>query len=228
MTGMTTVDPEFRAWLKFRGLPPGTSFAKLIEVERTQAGLAATFDMMPQRSPTDAGRNDWIQTFTGRAVYPLSAAPDDIDIRDIAHALSLLCRYGGHVQRMYSVAEHCVLMSQAVSPGNALWALLHDATEGYLQDLVRPVKLMMPTYQVAENRLAAVICTRFGLPTKCPAEVKTADTRILLDERAALMSPSPRPWTSLDGLTPLGVPVEGWEPGYAEYRYLHRFTELTS
>lgn len=57
-------------------------------------------------------RGDWMQTYTGRRFYPLDPRPDEIDPEDIAHALSLLCRYGGHVDRFYSVAEHCVLMSE--------------------------------------------------------------------------------------------------------------------
>jgi hypothetical protein len=85
-------------------------------------------------------RGDWMQTFTGRAFYPLDPRPEDIDPVDIAHALSLICRYGGHSSRFYSVAEHCVLMSHAVAPEHALWALLHDATEAYLGDMIRPLK----------------------------------------------------------------------------------------
>jgi hypothetical protein len=111
--------------------------------------------------PGDVG--DWMQTYTGRAFWPLAPQADDIDPADIAHALSMLCRYGGHVERFYSVAEHCVLMSYAVPPGYALWALLHDATEAYMGDMVRPLKRSMPEYQAAEARLSAVICDRFGL-----------------------------------------------------------------
>lgn len=175
-----------------------------------------------------ARRGDWMQTFTGRAFYPLDPRVDDIVPADIAHALSLICRYGGHVLRFLSVAEHCVLMSYAVAPENALWALLHDATEAYVGDMVRPLKRSMPAYRAAEDRLMAVICERFGLDPDCPAEVKIADTRILIDERSALMAPSHRPWTTLDGLEPLGVKVEGWSPRDAECEFLARLEQLTA
>src|SRR4051812_20612492 len=89
-------------------------------------------------------RGDWMQTYTGRAFWPLDAQPEDVDPLDIAAALSMLCRYGGHVSRFYSVAEHCLLMSEAVAPEHALWALLHDATEAYMGDMVRPLKRQMP------------------------------------------------------------------------------------
>jgi hypothetical protein len=53
-------------------------------------------------------RGDWMQTYSGRRFYPLDPRAEELADLDIAHALSLLCRYGGHVERFYSVAEHCV------------------------------------------------------------------------------------------------------------------------
>ncbi len=166
----------------------------------------------------------WIQTFTGRSFWPLDARPSEVHIEDIAHSLSLLCRFAGHVRRFYSVAEHCVLMSYAVSPVNALAALLHDATEAYVVDLPAPVKKFMPEYRRAEDALWLVIAKRFGLPAAIPDEVHQADQRIVSDERAVLMAPSSRPWIKI---RPLGVCVTGWPPHAAEDRYLFRFSELT-
>lgn len=170
--------------------------------------------------------SDWMQTYTGRAFYPLEPIASDIDPVDIAHALSLLCRYGGHVRRFYSVAEHCVLMSDAVAPEHALWALLHDATEAYMGDLIRPLKLAMLTYRTAEDRLMSVICARFGLDPVCPAEVKAADNRILRDERDALLGAPPLPWSSIEEVPALGVVIEGLAPVVAEHRFLARLAEL--
>lgn len=175
----------------------------------------------------DGRVGDWLQTFTGRAFWPLDPRSEDVDPVDIAHALSLLCRYGGHVQAFYSVAEHCVLMSEAVASENALWALLHDATEAYVGDLIRPLKHAMPAYRTAEDRLMTVICDRFGIGYDCPAEVKAADNRIMRDERDALMKAPPLPWSSIEDVPALGVPIGGWEPAYAERRYLDRLAELT-
>ena len=167
-----------------------------------------------------------MQTYTGRVFHPLNPQADLIDPVDIAHALSLLCRYGGHVNQHYSVSEHCVLMSHAVTPGNALWALLHDATEAYLGDMIRPLKLAMPAYREVEDRMMTVICARFGISHRCPDEVKNADSRILLDERAALMKPPPLPWGSCEQLRPLGVTIERWSPVEAEKHYLTRLRDL--
>lgn len=184
----------------------------------------------PSPEPTqDWGRGDWMQTFTGKAFYALSPTLDSIDIEDIAHALSMLCRYGGHCTAFYSVAEHCVLMSYAVSPENALWALLHDSTEAYMGDLIRPIKRQMPAYAEAEADLMLAICQKFGLDWPQPAEVKEADTRILLDEREVLLGPSPQKWgESIETAEPLGITIYGWSPAEACYRYRERFRELSA
>lgn len=171
-------------------------------------------------------RGDWMQTFSGEAFYPLSPRIEEVHAEDIAHALSLICRYGGHVKKFYSVAEHCVLLSRSVETKNALWALLHDATEAYLGDMVRPLKQSMPHFVAAEEHLMRVICFKFSMSTKCPDEVKEADTRILLDEKSQLMNPSLHVWTSLVGMEPLGIDVHGWEPAKAESLFLERLNEL--
>lgn len=171
-------------------------------------------------------RGDWMQTFTGRQFWPMDPRPEDVDPLDIAHALSLLCRYNGHVDRFYSVAEHCVLMSHAVPPEDALWALLHDATEAYVGDMIRPLKHSMPDYRAAEDRVMVAIVERFELAsTSMPASVKDVDNRILLTERATLMDRHAGEW-AVDHLEPLPVKVLGWDPMWAEARYIDRLLEL--
>ena len=161
-------------------------------------------------------RGDWMQTNSGGRYYPMDPRPEDIEPRDIAHALSLLCRYGGHVDRFYSVAEHCVLMSEAVAPEHALYALLHVATEAYVVDVL------------FEALAWDAIANRFGLPTLAlPEEVKDADNAILLTERNALMPRAGR-WSQDDDYEPLAVTVTGWPPEEAERRYLDRLAELTA
>jgi hypothetical protein len=173
-------------------------------------------------------RGDWMQTFTGRQFFPVAPHAEDIDPADVAHALGMICRYGGHTTRFYSVAEHCVLMSRAVSEENAAWALLHDATEAYVGDMVRPLKHQpqMAPYREIEDRLMTVIAQRFGLVgDTIPEEVHSVDTRILLDERATVLRPTGHQW-STDGVEPLGVEIQGWSPSTAEAHYVLRLTEL--
>lgn len=179
-------------------------------------------------------RGSWMQTFTGRMFYPLAAEPGDIDPVDVAHALSQMCRYGGHTRRFYSVAEHSVLVSRwledaiggTLGRAEAVRGLLHDAAEAYVGDMVRPLKHHMPQYREVEDRLLGVVAERFGVEggVYSPA-VKEADNRILLDERAELLTAPPQAWGQ-DDLTPLGVQVVGLYPPAAERLFLDRLAEL--
>jgi hypothetical protein len=168
---------------------------------------------------------DWIQTFTGRAFWPLDPRPEDIEIADIAHALSFQCRFGGHSTRFYSVAEHCFsLASFFTAKGEremARWALLHDAAEAYLVDVPRPIKGAIPQYRDIEAAVMGAICSRFGLPLEEPAAVREADRRILTDEARALMGPPPMRWATES--EPLGVTIYAVAPWEAEQIFMHWF-----
>jgi hypothetical protein len=169
----------------------------------------------------------WIQTFTDRQFWPLEPRIEDIDIRDIAHSLSLQCRFNGHCKRFYSVAEHSVLVATAVSVPNRLAALLHDAAETYLTDLPRPVKHAVVGYDEAEKRVEKAIAEKFGFEHPLPAEVKEADCRICLDERDQIMGPLPAPWGEpFCSLKPLGVRLRCWSPEQAENAFLAAFDFL--
>lgn len=169
----------------------------------------------------------WMQTFTGKQFFPLNPDPEQIDPLDIAHALSMLCRYGGHVRRHYSVAEHAYHVSYAVPEKDALHGLLHDATEAYLQDLVRPIKHAIPEYQAIEQQLWEAICVRFDLDPTMPASVKEADTRILLNEREALLAPPPAEWFPDTYVAPLpGVRIHAWPPVEAKFMFQQRLSQL--
>ena len=96
-------------------------------------------------------KGDWIQTYTGKQFYPQDPRVEDIDIEDIAHALSLTCRFNGHVKEFYSTAQHVVLSSM-FAPFYCKWeALHHDDSEAYISDLTSPVKGMLPQYTFLEH-----------------------------------------------------------------------------
>lgn len=169
-------------------------------------------------------QGDWMQTYTGRQFWPLDPEPAEIDILDIAHSLSMQCRYAGHCRNFYSVAEHCVLLSLAVEPEHAFWALMHDASEAYLVDIPRPVKPALVNYRNVEDRMMLAICARFGLAPDMPRAVKEADNRILADEAAQNMSRPPVPWA--DTGAPLGVTLQFWTPAKAQDQFMARFREV--
>jgi hypothetical protein len=134
---------------------------------------------------------NWMQTYSGKAFYPYDLRVEDFCIEDIAHALSMLCRYGGHCKKFYSVAEHSVLLSYEVPLEDALAGLMHDATEAYLVDMPRPIKVGFPQYKEMEGKLWSAICSKFNLAEELPASVKKADNDMLWHECAAIMAPLP-------------------------------------
>lgn len=169
-------------------------------------------------------RTDWIQTYTGRKVFPLDMTTDDVVIMDIAHALSNQCRFAGHTDTFYSVAEHSVLVSHFLPDELKLWGLLHDASEAYLVDIPRPIKKLLPAYLEIEERVQSVIAERYGLQMPIPAEVKRIDQAILTDERLSLMGIPPEPW-STDG-EPLGAPITGFAPPSAKAAFMTAFNRF--
>lgn len=174
----------------------------------------------------------WMQTYTGRAFYPYDMRAEDFCIEDIAHALSLLCRYGGHCRKFYSVAEHSLIVSRMVPRNMALMGLMHDATEAYLVDMPRPIKVGFPQYKDMEAKIWTLIAERFGLPLELPEEVHRADGDMLWHEMTALLHPVPA------GLEwGMGRPrpdiiradlVRCWSWQDAERFFLQRFKELTA
>jgi hypothetical protein len=171
-------------------------------------------------------RGDWIQTATGRAFWPIDPRPEDVCIEDIAHALSMLCRFGGHCLRFYSVAEHSVLLSRHVAPEHKLWALLHDASEAYLVDVPRPLKPFLTGYREAEDKIMRAVCLHFGLPLDVPPQIKADDTSLLMDEARQNMSVPELVW---DLKAPaLGVSLEYWSPDRARDEFLKAYVAYST
>lgn len=179
-------------------------------------------------------KQPWTQSFSGRAIRILDPSPDQVDILDIAHALSNVCRFGGMTLSHYSVAQHSVLVSANVSEEHALAGLLHDAAEAYIGDIVTPLKraLTMHPYRVLEKAWARAISERFGVElVKLPEEVVTADLRALLTEKRDLLEPmlSGQPeWTMFDGLEiePFDRKIVAVTPAEAKAMFLREWRAL--
>lgn len=185
-------------------------------------------------------RGDWMQTASGRQLWPLDLRPEDIDLADIVHSLARQCRFNGHVRcDHYSVAQHSVLVSENVPSRLRLSALLHDAAETYLGDVIRPLKrslyvntgLEFQPFADVEERLMRAVRERFGLPLLTDGEqsiIGQADLLLLATEARDVMSPLHPDWPECEAqgwpvlterIVPLG-PVE------AERLFLERFREL--
>lgn len=179
-----------------------------------------------------------MQTHSGAQFYPFDVRPGDFDIEDIAHALSNQCRFAGHTREFYSVAQHSVLVSNEVErlfgkshPMCVEWsllALLHDAPEAYIGDLVRPIKetAAMAPYRLLDHEIGTVLAEQFKLDNSSTAwgVVKACDDLLLAWEARDLMGdpewaqamPSPPP-----------EKIEPWTMTLGRAVFLSRFSELT-
>lgn len=192
---------------------------------------------MTSNTTTRAGaRGPWIQTYTGVAFDLLDPSPDMVELEDIAHSLSLLCRYTGHSSRFYSVAEHSLEVARLAakcSPEQraipmARWGLMHDAAEAYVGDMSAPLKSVLPKYKRIEREISGAVISRFGIDLgdgTIQKVIKHFDRVMLVTEAKALMGPAPKDWG-------IGVePLVGWEPRClspkeAKAEFLSMATEL--
>ncbi len=165
---------------------------------------------------------DWMQTFSGVKFWPLDPRPEDVRLEDIAHALSLQCRFAGHCRHFYSVAQHSVLVSSICPPDGKLHGLFHDAAEAYLQDMIRPLKSVdgfSACYRAAEQAIMDVICRRFGFPLWQLHCVSHADEILLATEARDLMGGESAGKWSLRA-EPLPERISGWPAPMAEQVFL--------
>lgn len=172
---------------------------------------------------------DWFLTSSGKQFWPLDPKAEHIDISDIAHALSHICRYGGHCTIFYSVAQHSVHVSRLCDECDAREGLLHDAPEAYIGDMVRPLKYSIPQYREIEAKIWHVVAAKFNIregtePDFKPPSVQLADDRALMTERRDLVVKSPIPWRVT--VTPDEERIVPLRPEQARGEFLERFKEL--
>lgn len=150
-------------------------------------------------SPEAVSRKEIIMsnmnTFTGKKFDPLNMTTEDVSLMDIAHALSLMCRGGGHLKHFYSVGQHSINCMKEAKARNyperiQLACLLHDASEAYIADIIRPVKVHLPDYYKIEDEITNCIFKKFGLSYLSEEEAaawKQIDDEILDHELKNLM-----------------------------------------
>lgn len=171
---------------------------------------------------------NWMQTYTGKKLHFLDPQPNEICLTDVAHALSNICRFTGHCSEFYSVAQHSVYVSVYVSRENALWGLLHDATEAYMYDLAKPIKIcsQLDGYREIENKLQVAIAKAFGLSLPIPNEVKKVDKAMLVTEARDLGLLTPE-WKDY-GTPPLKLTVRPQLPSSARQSFLDWYEVITA
>ena len=143
-------------------------------------------------------KGDWLSTFTGRMFWPMDPRVGDFDIRDIAHGLSLTCRFAGQCRQFYSVAQHCVIVALRFKQHiDVRTALLHDAAEAYIGDLATPVKRSLPDYKVCEDNILRCISEQFNTSFPISREIKEVDYLMLHLEAHTMMNES-QDWIDYD------------------------------
>lgn len=171
----------------------------------------------------------WIATSKVKHFYFLDPKPEDILIEDIAHALSLQCRFGGHTAKFYSVAEHSVRVANELYVLGLGWiyalaGLFHDAEEAYLPDIPRPVKHMMPEAKKIYAVLSQAIHRRFGVSGVDPIVIKEVDNSACLSE-AKYFGIYDEKWADLGN--PLSSFADvGWSPSLAEKMFLESYKKI--
>ena len=181
----------------------------------------------------DSGRlGQAIQLGNGKQYRLLDPDPAVLDEKMIAHSLSQLCRFTGHSSKFYSVAEHCIIVSEIIAegscPGYALEGLLHDASEAFVGDLSRPLKLLLreqgAMYDKVEELAQRAVAKRFGLEYPFPECVKVADNVALSTEKRDIMPKGGEKWFNMP--EPRRARIEGLQPADAKRAWLRRFKEL--
>jgi 5'-deoxynucleotidase YfbR-like HD superfamily hydrolase len=167
----------------------------------------------------------WIQTYSGLRFDYSNIKGNRIVIEDIAHSLSNIARFTGHTD-FYSVAQHSIYVSQNVPPEDALWGLLHDASEAYAGDVNKPLKNKLgDSYRDIEGKIHRLVAKTFKLKGSIPMSVHLADLRLLLTEKRDLFRDQ-IPWDGYVGLEPFAFKIKPWSPKVAKKKFLEKFKYL--
>jgi len=198
---------------------------------------------MPKK---DTSPRAWQRMLSGRRLDLLDPSPLDIEIEDIAHGLARVARWNGQTvgPHAFSVAQHTLAVEEiaaSLSPEigavGGLAAMLHDAPEYVLGDLISPFKALLGgEYPVVEQRLLATIHLRFGLPSPLTAaltaKIKTADHISAYFEAVALAgfgeAEAAKIFGRPHGIAPERIDFTPWPAAKAERRFLQRFKVLAA
>lgn len=174
-------------------------------------------------------------TLKGNLIDLFEFKPEDIDIEEVAHSLSNLCRYNGMTKKFYSVAEHCVLMTRHA---REQWldneqvqkaALLHDASEAYVGDVTYHLKKVVLDFSYYEDQILNAIFKKYNVDFSGQIEedVHWLDRCICVDEMKQLMNGiDPTLVLPADEFRGLGIECQAWEPSQARQEYLKECKKL--
>lgn len=185
----------------------------------------------------------WQRMLSGRRLDLLDPSPMDIEIEDIAHGLARVARWNGQTtgEHAFSVAQHSVVVEEIcahiqpdLEPRWRLAALLHDASEYVIGDMISPFKAALGMdYKKFEERLETAIHVRFGIPAKTPVPIKKlikqADRACAFFEATQLAGFSHKEALEFFGAPPAGyeLMIDPLPPAQAQSRYIQRYNVLS-
>lgn len=181
-----------------------------------------------------------VATLSGERFDPLKRTISKVSIHDLAHGLGMICRYNGQCKHFFSVAQHSWLVMEhfkmkcehdgiAYSVKALKAALMHDAAEYLMGDMISPIKALFPEYKAIENTVAATIAGVFqydGLPPWILKRIKQADLEVRAKEKLVLMPNSTEDWEELIGIEPSPLSIHYLQPETAGRIFLRRFRDL--
>jgi 5'-deoxynucleotidase YfbR-like HD superfamily hydrolase len=184
-------------------------------------------DSLPHIMHRQDHESDRTHVLTARSFFDLNDAdPEAIHIDDIARSLSRIPRYLGHTDRIYTVAQHSVLVALKLPEALRFVGLMHDAPEAYTGDIVYAVKHMLgPAIREIENPVWAAIALRYDLPIEIPAEVHEVDRRMAATEMRDLFTPSRTPRSCAEH-KPYSETIEPWSERTARANFLHVYRQF--
>ena len=161
-----------------------------------------------------------IKLRSGNYLDLVNPKPEQFTLFDISCALSKICRFGGQIRDFYSVAEHCyhcakIAKKDGLPKSIQAAALLHDASESFLGDCVKPLKLLLPDYVKLEHHMESVIAEKYGVDFS-PKEIKKIDMEMLIAERRAMFPKDTVKWIGEDGVRKINVRFRKWDHVTAE------------
>jgi hypothetical protein len=176
-------------------------------------------------------QDQWISLLSGGQFNYNNPEESNVDLDDLAGALSNICRFSGHLPTFYSVAQHLVNTSRIVPVEHAFDALMHDTAEAFTNDLPTPLKWALPVFKELEVKIEAAMADKFGFSFPYPDCIKSADTVMLLLEKTYVKGDT-SVWPNYEGIEfehfKDKVDLKGWTPKRAKREFLERYHELAA
>lgn len=174
--------------------------------------------------------SNFVTTRDGHLFYFDQLNVESIPLHSVAHSLSQQCRFNGHIEEHYSVAEHSVHISHLVleyggSPDTALYGLLHDASEAFMGDMPRPLKKMFPAFSNLESRIMEKYCELYSIDDPDVKMVQWLDCNIVRDEAEKFYAEPPE-WTKEYASVIHPDRLLGWDAMAVKYIFLEQFQHL--